>query len=213
MSKNCWFCGEKISFLNAAYINGEAVCDDCVRAYDLINSSESAEDLREKSAAMISRIQNNPKAVKLIEEKVNRFSKAFAGVEENKRKRLEEEQERVLKKQEQERIKQEQKRIKQEQERIKQEMTDEFLMKNGHEGYYEYKVLNILDEKSGYVNIEEINNQLNFLGRQGWHLRCAFTNELGKNASSIGIAGVSLGTNSTHDQSVLILERFIKFKS
>ena len=206
MSKNCWFCGEKISFFNAAYVNGEAICDACGKAYDLINSSVSAEDLHEKGAAMISRIQNNPEAVKLIEEKVNRFSKVFAMAEETERKRLEEEQERVLKKQEQE-------HIKQEQERIKQEITDEFLMENGHEGYYEYKVLNILDAKRGYVDVEEITNQLNFLGRQGWHLRCAFTNELGKNASAIGIAGVSLGTNSTQDQSILILERFIKFKS
>ena len=101
---------------------------------------------------------------------------------------------------------------KEERKRKEQEDRDAFLKENGYEGYYEYKVLNIVDDRTGCVNISEISSQLNTLGRQGWHLRCAYTNELGKNASSLGVGGVSLGTNSTVDQSILILERFIKFK-
>ena len=93
-----------------------------------------------------------------------------------------------------------------------QENTDEFLKENGHEGYYEYKVLNIRDKSTGNIDINEISQQLNILGRKGWHLRCAYTNELGKNSSTFGIGGISSGTNSTIDQSILILERFIKFK-
>ena len=210
MSKTCYFCGKKLSFLNVSYVNEKDVCDSCSQAYDLINVSTSAEELREKGAAMISRIQNNPEAVKLIEEKVNRFSKAFVMAEETERKRLEEERlqnERILT--------EENIRLEREKElnRIKEESADKFLNENGYEGYYEYKILNILDEKSGSVNVKELYEQLNTFGRQGWRLKCAFTNELGKNASSIGIAGVSLGTNSTQDQSILILERFIKFKS
>lgn len=210
MSKTCYFCGKKLSFLNVSYVNEEDVCDSCSQAYDLIRLSTSAEELHEKSSAMISRIQNNPEAVKLIEEKVNRFSKAFVMAEETERKRLEEERlqnERILT--------EENIRLEREKElnRIKEESADKFLNENGYEGYYEYKILNILDEKSGSVNVKELYEQLNTFGRQGWRLKCAFTNELGKNASSIGIAGVSLGTNSTQDQSILILERFIKFKS
>ena len=97
--------------------------------------------------------------------------------------------------------------------RIREENANKFLRENGYEGYYEYKVLSVLDERSGCVNIEELYEQLNTFGRQGWQLKCAFTNELGKNASYIGIAGISLVKNSIQDQSVIILERFIKFKS
>lgn len=210
MSKTCYFCGKKLSFLNVSYVNEEDVCDSCSQAYNSINVSTSAEELREKGAAMISRIQNNPEAVKLIEEKVNRFSKAFAMAEETERKRLEEErlQNESIRNEENMRLEREK-----ELNRIKEESADKFLNENGYEGYYEYKILNVLDEKSGSVNVKELYEQLNTFGRQGWRLKCAFTNELGKNASSIGIAGVSLGTNSTQDQSILILERFIKFKS
>ena len=210
MSKTCYFCGKKLSFLNVSYVNEKDVCDSCSQAYDLINVSTSAEELREKGAAMISRIQNNPEAVKLIEEKVNRLSKAFAMAEETERKRLEEErlQNESIRNEENMRLEREK-----ELNRIKEESADKFLNENGYEGYYEYKILNVLDEKSGSVNVKELYEQLNTFGRQGWRLKCAFTNELGKNASSIGIAGVSLGTNSTQDQSILILERFIKFKS
>ena len=210
MSKTCYFCGKKLSFLNVSYVNEKDVCDSCSQACDLINVSTSAEELREKGAAMISRIQNNPEAVKLIEEKVNRFSKAFAMAEETERKRLEEErlQNESIRNEENMRLEREK-----ELNRIKEESADKFLNENGYEGYYEYKILNVLDEKSGSVNVKELYEQLNTFGRQGWRLKCAFTNELGKNASSIGIAGVSLGTNSTQDQSILILERFIKFKS
>ncbi len=94
---------------------------------------------------------------------------------------------------------------------LEQNKTDNYLKNNGYEGYYEYRILNIHDEKSGAVNIEHMLNELNSLGRQGWQIKCAFTNELGKNSMSAGLGGFSLGTNSTVDQSILILERFVKF--
>lgn len=50
--------------------------------------------------------------------------------------------------------------------------------------------------------------QLNKLGREGWHLKCAYTNELGHNTTP----GFSGSTNATIDQNILIFERFIKFK-
>ena len=75
----------------------------------------------------------------------------------------------------------------------------------GKDGYYEYKVINILDKK-GMVDTQRLTNELNNLGLDGWQLKCAYTNELGKD--SLVIAG--FGINSTADQNVLIFERFVK---
>ncbi len=106
---------------------------------------------------------------------------------------------------EEERKKKQQQEYKEAQERKRQELenTDAFLKANGHQGFYEYKVISLSDNNTGSVNTYELSDILNNLGRQGWRLRSAYTNELGVNQS--------FGTNSTMDQNVLILERFIKF--
>ena len=83
-----------------------------------------------------------------------------------------------------------------------------FLKENGHEGYYEYKVITVNDTNGGGTDVYALSAELNELGRMGWHLRSAYTNELGVNSASVG----GFGVNSTMDQHVLILERFIKFK-
>lgn len=75
----------------------------------------------------------------------------------------------------------------------------------GQDGYYEYKVISVADRK-GAVNVERLTGILNELGIDGWRLKCAYTNELG--IDSLQIAG--FGINSTADQNVLILERFVK---
>lgn len=67
---------------------------------------------------------------------------------------------------------------------------------------YEYLVLDVRD-KSGSVNIDQLTKLLNQYGQQGWHLVSAYTNEMGKNAVSIG----GIGLNSTVDQNILIMER------
>ena len=94
--------------------------------------------------------------------------------------------------------------------RKEQENTDAFLKENGHEGFYEYQVVSIGDGNSGSVDIHDLANRLNRLGRDGWHLKCAYTNELGHNTTP-GTAFVA-GSNATIDQNILIFERFIKFK-
>ena len=84
------------------------------------------------------------------------------------------------------------------------------------EGYYEYKVISLLDvgglfkSNSGRVDTEAMANKLNDLGIDGWHLVTAYSNELGKNALSGGAGGVLLGINSTVDENILIFERFVK---
>ena len=84
------------------------------------------------------------------------------------------------------------------------------------EGYYEYKVISLLDvgglfrSNSGRVNTEAMTQTLNELGIDGWHLVTAYSNELGKNALSGGAGGVLLGVNSTVDENILIFERFVR---
>ena len=92
------------------------------------------------------------------------------------------------------------------------------LIKMGYDGYYEYKVISLLDESgffkknSGAVNTDAMAQTLNQLGLEGWHLVTAYSNELGKNALSGGMGGAMLGVNSTVDENILIFERFIRIK-
>lgn len=94
----------------------------------------------------------------------------------------------------------------------------ENLAKLGLDGYYEYKVLSLLDESgffkkdSGRVDTTTMTKVLNELGIQGWHLVTAYSNELGKNALSGGAGGAIFGVNSTIDENILIFERFVKTK-
>ena len=92
-----------------------------------------------------------------------------------------------------------------------QKDNDAFLKRNGHTGYYEYMVINVFDSNDGSCNINTLTTKLNELGRQGWHLKCSYANEMGKNSSSAGVGSFSAGTNATIEQNILIFERFIKF--
>ncbi len=83
------------------------------------------------------------------------------------------------------------------------------LRNSGCDGYWEYKVLAVYDDRGG-ISIERMESTLNEMGLQGWHLKVAYSNTLGENKSSIGFGGVSVGTNSTVDQNVLIMERFVR---
>lgn len=80
----------------------------------------------------------------------------------------------------------------------------EHLKAMGKIGYYEYKVISIVDKK-GSVDVNRLVYELNELGLDGWRLQCAYTNEMGKDA--LTIAG--FGVNATADQNILILERFV----
>ena len=92
------------------------------------------------------------------------------------------------------------------------------LKETGSEGYYEYKVISMLDESglfrknSGKVDTIAMTQTLNELGLDGWHLVTAYSNELGKNALSGGAGGAIFGVNSTVDENILIFERFVKIK-
>ena len=79
------------------------------------------------------------------------------------------------------------------------------LRQNGAEGYYEYSVKSITDER-GRTNIQKLNDLLNQMGLAGWKLATTHTNEVGKNA----LMAAGLGINSTVDETILIFERFVK---
>ncbi len=85
------------------------------------------------------------------------------------------------------------------------------LRENGYDGYWEYKVVSLVDSDSG-VDWLEMQETLNELGMDGWHLISAYCNELGVNSRSVGFGGFTSGTNSTVDQNILIFERFNRFK-
>lgn len=110
-----------------------------------------------------------------------------------------------LNRDEEEQILEEQTRQKAEQE--KHQVRINHLKSLGKDGYYEYKVISLVDKK-GAVDTERLMNELNDLGLDGWRLQCAYTNEMGKD--SLSIAG--FGINSTADQNILIFERFVKFE-
>ena len=92
------------------------------------------------------------------------------------------------------------------------------LKKNGADGYYEYKVISLLDQsglfnkESGAVDVAVMTETLNELGIDGWHLVTAYSNELGKNHLLGGLGGAVLGVNSTIDENILIFERFVRIQ-
>lgn len=75
---------------------------------------------------------------------------------------------------------------------------------------FEYKVIDISDSHSGKIETTRLQNIINEYAFAGWKLHTIFTNEIGKNALSIGYGGVKSGTNATIDQVVMVFERCIK---
>lgn len=88
----------------------------------------------------------------------------------------------------------------------------ERLRRTGEDCYYEYNVLRLEDNTAlgfltgSQVNISLMAQELNDLGREGWRLVAAYTNELGKNSSAFG----GLGMNATVDEHILIFERRVQ---
>lgn len=133
----------------------------------------------------------------IADEDVERAVKEFKNYEENYSpavlKKKKEEEERLQKEKE---------------EKEKRERGDRAIANAG--GYWEYKVVSLIDDNGGGISPAELESTMNSLGSYGWHLKVAYANELGRNSSSSGAYGVSSGTNATIDQNILIFERFVK---
>lgn len=80
------------------------------------------------------------------------------------------------------------------------------LSERGLDGYYEYKVVDIRDHFVGLLEVEKMSDLLNDLGKDGWRLVTAYSNELGTNAVRVG----GIGLNGSVSQNVLIFERFVR---
>lgn len=93
--------------------------------------------------------------------------------------------------------------IEQQEEQQKQDILD-------MNAQYEYKVIKISDNKDGDISSDLIEMNLNIMAQSGWRLVNSFSNEIGKNAESFGFGGVSVGSNATVGEVVLIFERCIK---
>ncbi len=86
------------------------------------------------------------------------------------------------------------------------------LKARGMNGFYEYKVIDFRDERSGSVNIERMTNTLNDLGEDGWRVITAFSNDLGINSMSTSVGSMRVGTNASIAQNIFVLERFVPLK-
>ena len=102
------------------------------------------------------------------------------------------------------------------QEDLKQQQAEQLhtvaiekLKSNGAEGYWQYKVLSLVDKDGGYLDATQLTDNLNALGIEGWHLVAAYSNELGHNTNP---SAFGASTNATIDQNILIFERFVKFR-
>ena len=208
----CYVCKKKLNMMNNISFENKLLCLDCRDLFDEMMQSDDKNEIENIYSKLRSLNTHNHEVESFINKHLAACLKKFKS-EEQIKKELEEEQEKKRKLFE-EGQKRKQKLFEEEQERKakEQEDVDTFLKENGHEGYYQYKVINLFDNNSGGINVDEISILLNSLGRNGWHLKCAYSNELGHNSTSGGFAGFTTGTNSTIDQNILILERFIKFK-
>lgn len=75
---------------------------------------------------------------------------------------------------------------------------------------YEYTTVYLTDSRSGILDKNSLDATLQEHAAQGWRLHSVVSNEVGKNVSSTSFGGVSMGTNSTIDVTILIFERCIK---
>lgn len=119
--------------------------------------------------------------------------------EEDNRKRIEMAEE--LKKKKDEMKKQREEALRQEQEATERAKKINDL--------YEYDVVKVQDTRDGRIDEQLIMLLLMRKAEAGWRLVNTITNEIGVNQSSTGYGGISMGTNATIDETIMIFERCI----
>jgi len=75
---------------------------------------------------------------------------------------------------------------------------------------YKYDLVKIPNLTNGESDIATIYKELSIHAAHGWKLHTIYSNELGKNASSVGAGGIPSGTNSTMCEDILVFEKKIK---
>ena len=219
MAKLCLLCGKKLNMMNSVTIDGFTFCLDCRDKIDLLKNSEDIQTLNERLEKLTEKTLRGSSEynyiISLTDAVRDRLSGEKISAEEAEKKekeRIEREeqqrQERLVREREEQ---QRQERLRAEAaERNKKLHEDRLnsLRYRGYEGYYEYKTVIINDGTLGGVSSYEITSTLNDLALDGWRLVSSYANELGHN-STPGSFGSS-GTNSTIDEHIFILERYIK---
>lgn len=76
--------------------------------------------------------------------------------------------------------------------------------------YYEYRTEYLFDDADGELRKSDLDEVLGRYAADGWRLHSIVVNELGKNASSVGVGGFSSGVNATMDVTILVFERCVK---
>lgn len=87
------------------------------------------------------------------------------------------------------------------------ELLNNKICKNEIDGYWEYKVIDLVNQ-DGLVDTVSLSLVINDYSMDGWRVKTAHSNELGKNAMAI----FGFGINSTAEQNIIILERFKRIK-
>jgi len=103
--------------------------------------------------------------------------------------------------------KEEDEKRKEDDEKRNQERNQE--IKNSNH-IYEYKVVKITDSTDGRIDSDVLQKTLDLLSEDAWRLVHAFTNEIGKESSTIGAWGMAENVNHTIDETILIFERRIR---
>ena len=137
---------------------------------------------------------------------VNDWRKLSKNEKEREKQKIKEERKHA--EEEKQRIKEERKHAEEELQRRDKEKATKAIEEAG--GYWEYKVISLADSDAGAIEPSGLELALNELGRNGWRLKCAYANEVGRNTQSSGAYGISTGTNATIDQNILVFERFVK---
>lgn len=218
MSTNCSICQKKLStwLQNFPLENShqeQRICGTCHDWMRSLTSGTEQGDMEDAIQYFQTRLsQASPEAKEIIDTAINTYQTMQRKKEEEK----EEEKRRLM-----------QRKDKEEKQRIAYEDYEhqrrksiyrirlEKLKEKGVPGYYEYKVISLFDgnkderKSYGQINSRELEKTLNDLGADGWRLVTAYANEIGKTMYSLGIAGVSSGTNATIDEHILIFERYI----
>lgn len=226
MAKICINCGKKISFFDDPIEINDNDCLCSICSFKICNVyyntvyAERIEEFASNASKLLDKAEakyNNNTLLTLQNKICDTYVEKFENVETlsehiklhtlinniTKKRKIEAENQKQLESESKRQA--EEKRLK------LQKANDDFLKKNGHTGYYEYMVVNVFDSDDGSCDINNLTTKLNELGRQGWHLKCSYANEMGKNSSSAGVGGFSAGTNVTIEQNILIFERFLKF--
>lgn len=180
MAKNCCICGRKFGMMEERFVleyglGDFEMCNDCF-SYKRNLSAELA--LREEAIKYLKNCMEESNADSKVRDNIDKcIGKSSAKYEREAR----------------------------EIETIRQREIERVNYAKSFNEFYEYDVVTIINANHGTVNKDKMMEILSEHARNGWKLHTIYSNELGKNATSM----LGFGVNSTACEDVLIFERRI----